>query len=47
MLFVLTTSKGHTFKFTILSCAQLYQGAYGGTLVTEWIEDDSKVELVN
>jgi hypothetical protein len=47
MLFVLTTSKGHIFKFSVLSCAQLYQGAYGGTVVTEWIEDDSKVELVD
>jgi hypothetical protein len=47
MLFVLTTSKGHTFKFTILSCAQLYQGAYGGTLVTEWIEDRDKLALVD
>jgi len=43
MLFVLTTSKGHTFRFSVLSCAQIYQAVYGGTVVTEWIEDESKV----
>ena len=43
MLFVLTTSKGHTFRFSVLSCAQIYQAVYGGTVVTEWIEDEPKV----
>ena len=47
MLFVLTTAKGHTFKFSILSCAQLYQAVYGGTVVTEWVDRELKVELVD
>ena len=47
MMFVLTTSKGRVYKFSILSCAQLYQYAYGGTLVTEWREDRDKIALVD
>jgi hypothetical protein len=36
MLFVLTTPRGQVYRFSVLSCAQLYQGAYGGTIVSEW-----------
>lgn len=47
MLFVLTTSRGQVYRFSILSCAQLYQAVYGGTVVTEWVDGKSKVELVD
>jgi hypothetical protein len=36
MLFVLTTPQGQVYRFSVLSCAQLYQGAFGGTIVSEW-----------
>jgi hypothetical protein len=36
MLFVLTTARGKVYRFSVLSCAQLYQGAFGGTIVSEW-----------
>jgi hypothetical protein len=36
MLFVLTTARGQVYRFSVLSCAQLYQGAFGGSIVTEW-----------
>jgi hypothetical protein len=36
MLFVLTTARGQVYRFSVLSCAQLFQSAYGGTIVSEW-----------
>ena len=36
MLFVLTTPRGQVYRFSVLSCAQLFQSAYGGTIVSEW-----------
>jgi hypothetical protein len=43
MLFVLTTPRGQVYRFSVLSCAQLFQSAYGGTIVSEW---DQHVEAV-
>ena len=36
MLFVLTTARGQVYRFSVLSCAQMFQSAYGGSIVTEW-----------
>lgn len=33
MLYVLTTPTGRVFEFYVRSCAELYRGMYGGTLV--------------
>jgi hypothetical protein len=44
MLFVLTTARGQTLRFNVLSCAQLYQAVYGGTIVGEWRPEFEVVE---
>jgi hypothetical protein len=33
MIYVLTTPQGRVFEFYVRSCAELYHGMYGGTLV--------------
>jgi hypothetical protein len=39
MIYTLTTPKGRVFEFYIRSCAELYQGMYGGSLAV--IEGDT------
>ena len=33
MVYQLTTIQGRVFDFYVRSCAELYQGMYGGTLI--------------
>ena len=35
MKYTLITTKGKVFTFTVLACAETFQQAYGGTLITE------------
>jgi hypothetical protein len=44
MLFVLTTAQGRVYRFSVLSCAQMFQSAYGGSIVTEWPRQFDLVE---
>lgn len=37
MTYTLVTPKGKIYTFTIKSCADIFQQAYGGTLVTDEI----------
>jgi hypothetical protein len=40
MKYTLITNKGKIYTFNILACAESYQRAYGGSLVTEAILEE-------
>jgi len=45
MQYTLITPKGKVYTFFILTVAQTYQQAYGGTVVTNDVLVDAKSEL--
>ena len=46
MKFTLITSKGKVFVFNIKACAESFQLAYGGTLITDQMYSSIYAELL-
>jgi hypothetical protein len=46
MKYTLITSKGKVLVFNILACAETFQQAYGGTLITDQMYSSIYAELL-
>ena len=46
MKFVLITGNGKVFTFTVRACAETFQQAYGGTLITDQMYTEVYSELL-
>jgi hypothetical protein len=46
MKFTLITSNGKVFVFNVLACAETFQKAYGGTIITDQMYSEVYAELL-